>query len=30
VLRRIQDHPVNRLDELVPYRWTPISNVDEG
>jgi transposase len=30
VLRRIQDHPVNRLDELVPYRWTPISNVGEA
>jgi len=28
VLRRIQDHPVNCLDELVPYRWTPISNVE--
>jgi transposase len=28
VLRRIQDHPVNRLDELVPYRWTPISNIE--
>jgi hypothetical protein len=21
-------HPVNRLDELVPYRWTPISNIE--
>ena len=30
VLRRMQDHPVNRLDELVPYRWTPISNVGEA
>lgn len=30
VLRRIQDHPVNRLYELVPYRWTPLSNTGEA
>ena len=23
VFHRIQDHPINRIDELLPYNWTP-------
>ncbi|WP_276315681.1 transposase domain-containing protein [Ectothiorhodospira shaposhnikovii] len=25
VLERIQDHPANRLQELLPYHWAPLA-----
>ena len=26
IFRRIQDHKINRLDELLPWNWTPPSH----
>ncbi|SEQ50365.1 Transposase IS66 family protein, partial [Ectothiorhodospira magna] len=26
VLERIQDHPANRLHELLPYHWAPLAH----
>ena len=25
VLDRIHDHKINRLDELLPWKWTPVA-----
>jgi transposase len=30
VLRRINDHPASRLDELLPWRWAPSTPVDRA
>lgn len=28
ILSRIHDHKINRLDELLPWNWTPVENED--
>ena len=27
ILDRIHDHKINRLDELLPWNWTPLASV---
>jgi hypothetical protein len=29
VIGRIADHPINRIEELLPWRWVPLANEDQ-
>ncbi|MGR3604718.1 transposase domain-containing protein, partial [Sulfitobacter sp.] len=29
ILNRIHDHKINRLDELLPWKWAPVASVKD-
>ncbi|MBV1703164.1 MAG: transposase domain-containing protein, partial [Hyphomicrobiales bacterium] len=30
VLTRVQDHPADRLEELLPWQWTPVKTLSDA
>ena len=30
IFDRIQDHKINRLDELLPWNWVPLTSVTDS